>query len=130
MSANDKQVGGSHYNTKIKPWDAILDWGLGYLDGSAVKYLSRWHKKGGIQDIEKAIHFLQKLIEVENERLRRASDANVKDQQTVESIIAESENRYGERTSANVSYRNEVVTQLREGTQTGYGQPQGIGDIT
>jgi hypothetical protein len=130
MSANDKQVGGSHYKTNIEPWDAILDWGLGYLDGSAVKYLSRWHKKGGVQDIEKAVHFLQKLIEVENERLRRASDTNVPNQQTIADIIAESENRYGERISTNVGDRNEAVTQLRNGTKTGYGQPQDLGDIT
>jgi hypothetical protein len=130
MSANDKQVGGSHYKTNIEPWDAITDWGLGYLDGSAVKYLSRWHKKGGVQDLEKAVHFLQKLIEVENERLRRTPDTNVKDQQTVASIIAESEARYGERIGSNVAYRNQVVAELRQRNETGYGQPTTIGEIT
>jgi hypothetical protein len=130
MSANDKQVGGSHYKTNIEPWDAITDWGLGYLDGSAVKYLSRWHKKGGVQDLEKAVHFLQKLIEVENGRLCRTPDTNVKDQQTVASIIAESENRYGERTGSNVAYRNQVTAELRQRNETGYGQPTSIGEIT
>ena len=65
MLANDKQVGGNHYKTTIEPWDAILDWKLGYLDGSAVKYLSRWRKKGGVDDLRKAVHFIEKLIEVE-----------------------------------------------------------------
>jgi hypothetical protein len=65
MSANDKQIGGNHYKTLIEPWDAILSWKLGYLDGSAVKYLSRWRKKGGVDDLRKAIHFIEKLIEVE-----------------------------------------------------------------
>ena len=74
MSANGKQVGGSHYKTNIEPWDAITDWNLGYLDGSAVQYLARWRKKGGLQDIEKAIHFLTKLIEVENDRLQHPHD--------------------------------------------------------
>jgi len=130
MSANDKQVGGSHYKTTIEPWDAILDWGLGYLDGSAVKYLSRWHKKGGVQDIEKAIHFLQKLIEVENERLRRSSNTNVQNQQTIASIVAESENRYGERTGVDVAYRDKVIAELRQRNEAGYGQPTSIGEIT
>jgi len=65
MSANDKQVGGNHYKTSIEPWDAIVSWNLGYLDGSAVKYLARWRKKGGVDDLRKAIHFIEKLIEVE-----------------------------------------------------------------
>jgi len=65
MSANDKQIGGNHYKTSIEPWDAILSWKLGYLDGSAVKYLSRWRKKGGVDDLRKAVHFIEKLIEVE-----------------------------------------------------------------
>lgn len=69
MEANSKQIGGDHYKAVIEPWDAIEAWGLGYFDGNAVKYLSRWRKKGGIQDLEKAIHYIQKLIE--NERLRR-----------------------------------------------------------
>jgi hypothetical protein len=130
MSANDKQVGGSHYKTNIEPWDAITDWGLGYLDGSAVKYLSRWHKKGGVQDLEKAVHFLQKLIEVENGRLCRTPDADVKNKQTVASIIAESEARYGERNGSNVACRNQVTAELRQRNETGYGQPTSIGEIT
>jgi hypothetical protein len=64
--ANGRQVGGGHYREMgVQPWDAILDWELGYLDGCAVKYISRWRRKGGVQDIEKARHFLDKLIEVE-----------------------------------------------------------------
>ena len=130
MSANDKQVGGSHYKTKIEPWDAILDWGLGYLDGSAVKYLSRWQKKGGVQDIEKAVHFLQKLIEVENERLRRASHTNVKDQQAITDSVTQPEDRHGERINDDAAYRDKVIAALRQRNETGYGQPTTIGEIT
>jgi hypothetical protein len=65
MSANDKQVGGEHYKMDIEPWDAIHSWDLGYFDGTAVKYLSRWKKKNGVQDLHKAKHFIEKLIEVE-----------------------------------------------------------------
>jgi hypothetical protein len=65
MSANDKQVGGEHYKMDIEPWDAIHSWDLGYFDGTAVKYLSRWRRKNGVQDLHKAKHFIEKLIEVE-----------------------------------------------------------------
>lgn len=64
--ANARQEGGSHYKAhQYETWDVILDWGLGYLDGNAVKYLSRWRLKGGVQDLKKARHYIDKLIEVE-----------------------------------------------------------------
>jgi len=64
--ANDTQVAGNHYKQfQIEPWDAIIDWGLGYLDGNAVKYLSRWRHKNGIEDLKKARHYIDKLLEVE-----------------------------------------------------------------
>lgn len=65
--ANDIQVGGDHYKKygDLQPWDVIVAWNLGYLDGTALKYIARWRDKGGINDIKKAIHFLEKFIEVE-----------------------------------------------------------------
>ncbi len=66
QTANDIQIAGDHYKQhKFETWDVILDWRLGYLDGNAVKYLSRWRSKGGVQDLKKARHYIQKLIEVE-----------------------------------------------------------------
>ncbi len=63
--ANQQQVGGAHYAVKaIQPWDYIIDNNLGYLEGNVVKYVSRWKDKGGIEDLKKAQHYLQKLIEV------------------------------------------------------------------
>jgi hypothetical protein len=65
MGANEKQVGGSHYkDTAIQPWDYITSNGLGFLEGCIVKYVSRYKDKGGIEDLKKAQHFLEKLIEV------------------------------------------------------------------
>ena len=65
-SANATQVGGGHYAAKpIQPWDFIAANGLGYFEGNVVKYLSRWRDKGGVQDLHKAAHYLQKLIEIE-----------------------------------------------------------------
>lgn len=64
MTANEVQHGGTHYKQfAIQPWDFILSNNLGYLEGSAIKYISRWKFKGGVEDIKKAIHFLQKLVE-------------------------------------------------------------------
>ncbi len=65
VSANAVQVGGGHYQTKaIQPWDYIVSNRLGYLEGNVVKYVSRWQEKGGRQDLEKARHYLDKLLEV------------------------------------------------------------------
>ena len=67
MSANEIQVAGSHYKTKaIQPWDYIAANELGYFEGNIVKYVSRWRDKGGVQDLLKAQHYLDKLIELQN----------------------------------------------------------------
>ena len=63
--ANSRQVGGDHYQTPIQPWDFIIRNEIGFLEGNAIKYIVR-HKKttSGRQDLEKAIHYLQKVLEV------------------------------------------------------------------
>jgi hypothetical protein len=59
-----------HYKKlQIQPWDYILANNIGYCEGSAIKYLSRWRDKGGIQDLYKAKHFIDKLIEHEEQRV-------------------------------------------------------------
>lgn len=66
MSANDVQVGGDHYKRQpIQPWDFIVANNMGFLDGNVVKYIARFRNKGGIEDLKKARHYLEKLIEVE-----------------------------------------------------------------
>ena len=70
MAANDVQHGGDHYKTKaIQPWDFIISNNIGFLEGNAIKYLCRWRDKGGIQDLEKARHYIDKLIEVEKAKV-------------------------------------------------------------
>lgn len=65
MSANDTQIAGSHYKAKaIQPWDYIASNELGYFEGNIVKYVSRWREKGGVDDLRKARHYLEKLIEL------------------------------------------------------------------
>lgn len=69
MSADTQQVGGSHYKDKaVQPWDYIVSNGLGYLEGNVIKYVSRYKEKNGVQDLEKARHYLDKLIEVERQK--------------------------------------------------------------
>ena len=70
MKANDHQVGGSHYKDRaIEPWDYIIANDIGFLEGNVVKYVTRYKEKNGIKDLEKARHYLDKLIEVETARL-------------------------------------------------------------
>jgi hypothetical protein len=70
IRANDKQISGSHYKQfkGYEPWDCITAWRCDYLTGSAIKYLARWPHKGGVDDIKKAMHFLEKLLELEEEK--------------------------------------------------------------
>jgi hypothetical protein len=69
LKANDVQVGGDYYKKQnIEPWDYIAQNNIGYLEGNAIKYLSRWKDKGGLQDLEKAAHYIAKLIELEKEK--------------------------------------------------------------
>ena len=58
-----KQIGGTHYNKhKIQPWNIIDEYGLDYYRGNAIKYLLR-NKMDTYEDIEKAIHYLEKWLE-------------------------------------------------------------------
>jgi phage terminase large subunit-like protein len=67
QKANDVQIAGTHYKSKaIQPWDYIVGNNLGYLEGNIVKYVSRWKDKGGVDDLKKARHYLDKLIEVQH----------------------------------------------------------------
>ena len=65
MSANEKQVDGDHYQTKIQPWDFIEANRLTFIEGNIVKYVCRHRQKNGLKDLKKAKHYLEKLIEVE-----------------------------------------------------------------
>jgi len=64
MSANSRQIGGNHYKAGIEPWDYILSNNIGFMEGNIIKYVSRWQRKDGIADLEKAKHYIEKLLEV------------------------------------------------------------------
>jgi hypothetical protein len=64
MSANDKQIGGAHYQkAEYQHWDWVCDIELHYLLACATKYVTRWRDKNGVQDLDKAIHYLEKARE-------------------------------------------------------------------
>lgn len=66
MSAFDSQVDGSHYKDKaIQPLAFIHANKLPHIEGSIVKYISRWREKGGLKDLEKIKHYIDLLIELE-----------------------------------------------------------------
>ena len=69
MSANDVQIAGSHYQRQeIQAWDYIAANKIGYFEGNIIKYVSRWQNKGGVEDLRKAKHYIEKLIELNGEK--------------------------------------------------------------
>lgn len=72
------QVGGGHYKTmKIQPVEFILANGLGFCEGNAIKYLCRYKQKNGIQDLRKAKHYVEMLIEL-CEKEEKQNNAQIK----------------------------------------------------
>ena len=66
MSALETQVGGGHYkDMKIQPVEFIHANKIPFIEGNAITYICRHRLKGGAQDIRKAIHMLEQLIELE-----------------------------------------------------------------
>lgn len=65
MSSFETQVGGSHYKGfAIQPLEFIVANNLDFLQGNVVKYVVRYKDKGGIEDLKKARHYLDLLIEL------------------------------------------------------------------
>ena len=64
MSAYDKQVGGSHYKKfKIQPSEFINKNKILFAEGNAIKYICRHADKGGKEDLKKAKHYIDMIIE-------------------------------------------------------------------
>ena len=64
MSAYDKQVGGSHYKKmKIQPSKFVIENELLFPEGNVIKYICRHRYKNGKEDLEKAVHFIEMIIE-------------------------------------------------------------------
>lgn len=71
--ANERQHGGDHYSGEYQHWDLVIDTRMGYLEGCATKYLSRWRNKNGIEDLRKAQHYVEKLLECHDRVVRPVS---------------------------------------------------------
>ena len=64
MNNTKTQVGGSHYSSlKIQPVEYIHANALSYMEGNVVKYVTRHSSKNGAEDIKKAIHYLNLILE-------------------------------------------------------------------
>ena len=64
--ATKKQIGGSHYqHFKIQPVEFCYHNNIPYLEATAIKYLCRHREKNGLEDLQKAKHFIDLLIEFE-----------------------------------------------------------------
>jgi hypothetical protein len=69
-SSLEKQVGGGHYkDLPIQPVEYIYANALGYFEGNVIKYVTRWRKKNGVADLEKAKHYIELLIELETKKV-------------------------------------------------------------
>lgn len=68
---NAVQIGGTHYQTDYQVWDFTEKHGLGHLEACIIKYICRWREKGnGAMDLEKAIHYVDKLIDLHKNKGR------------------------------------------------------------
>ena len=66
MTASDEQIGGGHYlDMKIRPFDLSMANNLNAVQHTIIKYVMRYKSKGGIEDLKKAKHCIDWLIEYE-----------------------------------------------------------------
>lgn len=80
MSKDKRQVGGDHYKTmEIQPLEYIVKNDIGYLEGNVIKYVSRYQAKNGLEDLKKAKHYLNILIELEVETLTKDAIQNLEE---------------------------------------------------
>lgn len=64
--ATEAQIGGSHYvDLPIQPSEFIHKNGIGFLAGNVIKYVVRYKRKNGLEDLKKARHYIDLLMEME-----------------------------------------------------------------
>lgn len=68
-SAFNDQIGGNHYKDMVvQPLEFIVKNEIPFLEGNVIKYVVRWTRKNGIEDLKKARHYLDLLIEMEEQK--------------------------------------------------------------
>lgn len=65
VAIDNIEVGGSHYQVAIQPWDYIHVNGLGFDEGNIVKYATRHKKKGGAEDVKKIISYARHILKTQ-----------------------------------------------------------------
>ena len=79
MSAYKKQIGGDHYSRfKVQPSKFINDNNLQFAEGNAIKYICRHTHKGGKQDLLKAKHYIDMIIERDYEEKKEKTETWIK----------------------------------------------------
>lgn len=68
--SKEQVVHPDHYNNGIEVWDFTTSHNMGFLDGNVVKYVVRYKHKNGLQDLYKCKQYLDKLIEVEEQKIK------------------------------------------------------------
>lgn len=97
---NDTQIGGDHYKgSTIQHWDLAASRDYDYFQGVITKYLDRWKHKNGTEDLKKALHYLQKYIEVVEQNAynkRQAEIAKIYEQKETNNFgYCSQNNEYG-----------------------------------
>ena len=94
-SALDKQVAGSHYKKyAIQPVEYAMLNNLNYCQANAIKYTTRYKDKGGIEDLRKAIHNIEILIELEQKGGRLTDEPGKATEEGIEDGLAGSPGMY------------------------------------
>ena len=82
MKANEQQIGGGHYkDMAIQPIEFITKNNIPFIEGNIIKYICRWRVKGGVEDLKKARHYLDMLIE--NEEWSELNELKVGDRVSI-----------------------------------------------
>jgi hypothetical protein len=75
MSSLDKQIGGGHYKDMvIQPIEFTHKNKLNFCQGNVIKYITRYKAKNGLEDLEKVIHYVELLMELEYGKTKKKSE--------------------------------------------------------
>ena len=94
-----EQVGGDHYKADIQHWDLMEQHDVAYLEATASKYVTRWQKKGGSEDLRKSATYRERAL-VEERDARRLVPADELDAFFNENSLYESGAIWGRRQAA------------------------------
>lgn len=75
-----KQIGGSHYKSfVIEPWTFIQENELNPFQANVIRYTCRYKNKGGIQDLQKIIHYCEMEIDFMKKKEELVSQSEVEE---------------------------------------------------